>query len=539
MRNGTIRRAVLGAIALALTGVAAVPASAQDDQTSRNTVLIARLTGAAEVDGTGTPNQGDPDGEGIASVVLDVGTNAQAAGSDVCVRLVVDGLDDVVMAHIHVGAAGTNGPVVVPLPPPTTGASGGCVAVDPTLLRAIANNPAGYYVNVHTAAFPGGAVRGQLVAGPAPLTARLSGASELDASGVGFKGDPDGVGQAVVLVDPEGMVCAALQVRGIEAPTAGHIHAAGLRANGPVVVPFEKLPVNGASAGCVAAEPAVAGPIAAIPADHYVNLHNATYPGGAVRGQLAPGFTSARLVHSTGEVTHLLSANNAGSAGGLPLAAPVVDADTTPTARGYWLAASDGGVFAFGDAAFAGSAGGLRLNAPVVGVAGTPTGNGYWLAASDGGVFSYGDARFSGSAGSLPLRSPVVGLASTPTGRGYWLVAADGGVFSYGDAAFFGSAASIRLTAPIVGMAATPTGLGYWLLGADGGVFSYGDAVYHGRSSNGNDPASMVDIAALPVGSGYRIAGRTGDPVAFGESPSLGRPTGGAQAQSWVTAITG
>ena len=75
-----------------------------------------------------------------------------------------------------------------------------------------------------------------------------------------------------------------------------------------------------------------------------------------------------------------------------------------------------------------------NANAPIVGLAATPDGGGYWLVASDGGIFSYGDAQFSGSTGSLHLNAPIVGMAATPSGGGYWLVAADGGIFSYGDA---------------------------------------------------------------------------------------------------------
>ena len=72
----------------------------------------------------------------------------------------------------------------------------------------------------------------------------------------------------------------------------------------------------------------------------------------------------------------------------------------------------------------------------------TPDGTGYWLVASDGGIFSYGDAHFYGSTGDIHLNKPVVGMAATPDGRGYWLVAADGGMFSYGDAHFYGSTGS-------------------------------------------------------------------------------------------------
>jgi len=83
----------------------------------------------------------------------------------------------------------------------------------------------------------------------------------------------------------------------------------------------------------------------------------------------------------------------------------------------------------------------------------TLTGHGYWLVASDGGIFSYGDAHFFGSTGSLKLNKPVLGMAATPSGHGYWLVASDGGIFAYGDAGFFGSTGSLVLNQPMFGMA--------------------------------------------------------------------------------------
>jgi hypothetical protein len=77
---------------------------------------------------------------------------------------------------------------------------------------------------------------------------------------------------------------------------------------------------------------------------------------------------------------------------------------------------------------------------------------GYWLVASDGGIFTFGDADFQGSTGDQPLNAPVVGMAATPDGGGYWLVASDGGVFTFGDAGFYGSTGNIALNKPIVGM---------------------------------------------------------------------------------------
>ena len=164
---------------------------------------------------------------------------------------------------------------------------------------------------------------------------------------------------------------------------------------------------------------------------------------------------------------------------------------------GYWLTASDGGVFSYGSAPFAGSAGGLALNKPMVGMASTPDGNGYWLDASDGGVFNYGDANFFGSAGNLTLNKPVVGIAATPDGYGYWLVASDGGVFNYGDAQFFGSAGNLTLNKPVVGMSSAPDGGGYWLAASDGGVFSYGDATFFGSAGNLKLNKPVLGMAAV------------------------------------------
>ena len=96
---------------------------------------------------------------------------------------------------------------------------------------------------------------------------------------------------------------------------------------------------------------------------------------------------------------------------------------------------------AVGGAPSFGPATGMRLNADLVDIAATPSGRGYWVAASDGGVFTFGDATFEGSVAGRPLVAPIVGIAATPTGHGYWLVGSDGGVFAFGDAEFHGSIA--------------------------------------------------------------------------------------------------
>jgi hypothetical protein len=143
----------------------------------------------------------------------------------------------------------------------------------------------------------------------------------------------------------------------------------------------------------------------------------------------------------------------------------------TPSGHGYWLVASDGGVFSFGDAQFFGSTGAQRLNAPVValapvvGMASTASGRGYWLVGSDGGVFAYGDAPFLGSMGGQPLQNPIAAIAPTPDGGGYWLLPST-------------QVASATLAPGATGPAVLAlqqrlSSLGYWLGTPDG---TFGDA---------------------------------------------------------------
>jgi len=204
---------------------------------------------------------------------------------------------------------------------------------------------------------------------------------------------------------------------------------------------------------------------------------------------------------------------------------PVVGITATPSGSGYWLVATDGGIFGYGGAPFFGSTGGVSLSKPVVGMAATPSGLGYWLVASDGGIFAYGDAAFFGSTGGIPLSQPVVGMASTPTGRGYWLVARDGGIFAYGDAAFFGSTGGLPLARPVVGMAATVSGGGYWLVAGDGGIFAFGSAQAMGSvPGTGASVSDVVGMARTPTGGGYVVVGRKGQVWAFGGATYLGAP---------------
>ena len=213
---------------------------------------------------------------------------------------------------------------------------------------------------------------------------------------------------------------------------------------------------------------------------------------------------------------------------GKPLDEPIVAIATTDGGGGYYEVASDGGVFAFGDAVFHGSMGGKPLDKPIVGIATTTDGGGYYEVASDGGVFAFGDAVFHGSMGGKPLDEPIVAIATTDGGGGYYEVASDGGVFAFGNAAFHGSMGGKPLDKPIVGIATTTDGGGYFEVASDGGIFAFGDAVFHG--SMGGSPLNrpVVGISTSSDGNGYFEVASDGGIFAFGDAVFQGSMGGKA-----------
>jgi ribosomal protein L24E len=235
-------------------------------------------------------------------------------------------------------------------------------------------------------------------------------------------------------------------------------------------------------------------------ADQLASLGTAVQSGRLNAARAIAGGTGGYwMVASDGGVFSFGSAAFHGSTGSLHLNQPIVGMTPTPSGNGYWMVASDGGIFAFGDARYYGSTGSLHLNQPIVGMAPTSDGTGYWMVASDGGVFSFGSAAFHGSTGSIHLNEPIVGIAPTPSGAGYWMVASDGGIFAFGDAHFYGSAGALRLNQPINGMSPTPDGGGYWMVASDGGIFAFGDAGFAGSAGSLHLNRPVVGMAAVPA----------------------------------------
>jgi hypothetical protein len=205
-----------------------------------------------------------------------------------------------------------------------------------------------------------------------------------------------------------------------------------------------------------------------------------------------------------------------GSMGGKPLNAPIVGITADPQTGGYWEVAKDGGLFAF-NAPFFGSMGGKPLNKPIVGMVATPDGGGYWEVASDGGIFSFGDAAFHGSMGGKPLNAPVVGIASSQDGQGYLEVASDGGIFAFGDAQFFGSMGGKPINKPVVGITGDQATGGYWEVASDGGLFSF-NAPFFGSPAATPLNKPVVGMASTPDGQGYWEAATDGGIFNYGDA---------------------
>jgi hypothetical protein len=143
---------------LALVALVALPAELAGGQRRTSDVrLIAAMSGQNEVDQNGTAGQGDPDGYGAASITV-------RRNRRVCWHIAARNIGTVVGGHIHEGSTTQNGPIVVPLfESADLDPSGrGCVRAPRAVWRELRRTPSGFYVNVHTSDFTGGAIRGQL-----------------------------------------------------------------------------------------------------------------------------------------------------------------------------------------------------------------------------------------------------------------------------------------------------------------------------------------------------------------------------------------
>jgi len=144
--------------ALPALGVMLLAAGCASQPMNQRATLSVSMTGIQEV-----PGPGDADGNGTVEI------RADPASGEICWNLYARAIGPATAAHIHRGGAGIAGPVVLALTTPdAAGRSQGCATVALPLAREIAYQAHEFYVNVHDAAHPNGAIRGQLRGGPRP-----------------------------------------------------------------------------------------------------------------------------------------------------------------------------------------------------------------------------------------------------------------------------------------------------------------------------------------------------------------------------------
>ncbi len=252
--------------------------------TRGGTAIAVAMTGEAEA-----PSAGEPVGTGTASI------RVRRGQGQLCYTMQVRNITlPAAAAHIHRAGTGEAGPIVVPLRAPNaSGAASGCTAVARALVAQILGNRQGYYVNVHTTDFPGGAVRGQLSGTSQNAfgwieTVQLTGAAECNAAGACNLGDADGTGTATIrLIRQTSYVCYRVDVQNILLPSVGtHIHRGPRTGAGGIVVDMTPPNAQGVSRGCTTAPVALIDEIAANPSAFYVNVHTTDRPAGAIRAQL-------------------------------------------------------------------------------------------------------------------------------------------------------------------------------------------------------------------------------------------------------------
>jgi hypothetical protein len=284
---------------VALLAMAIVVPGCFDDSPSPSSTFVpgsdtilkaARLSGRQEV----PPNPSAATGEATVVVGLD--------RSSLRITVTFTGLVDTTDAHIHVGEPGADGPIILPLasggyasplvatltqesftPQASAGVTSFSQAIDAVLQGRT-------YVNLHTAAFPDGEIRGQV--GPTTMIAQLDGLQEVPPVPTTAFGS-----MSLTLNNDQTMMSVSLDVAGLSHLTAAHIHAAPGQVDGPIIFPLAEgdlfAPLSRSlteadltpqpSAGVTTFPEAVD---AVLSGNTYANVHTALYPDGEIRGQI-------------------------------------------------------------------------------------------------------------------------------------------------------------------------------------------------------------------------------------------------------------
>ena len=218
------RKSLFAVTAIGLVAAIAVPTiafgNARNNVGNQHFFQVAQTPYVMRLVGSNAVPPGDPDGSGIAAVTIDI-INSTATGAEVCWDLSYSGITKPTLAHLHSGAPGEDGPILVPFVPfAALGATSatGCTAASGVVAQQIVDDPANFYVDLHNGDFSGPALRGQLVIGdppageahmlPAPLRAydsRLNAGPKIAAAEtrtISLANGIDGQGVSVIAVPP-------------------------------------------------------------------------------------------------------------------------------------------------------------------------------------------------------------------------------------------------------------------------------------------------------------------------------------------------
>lgn len=283
-----------------------------------------------------------------AHVVRDAAGAITSGTADFHITYRFPGEATIIGLHIHSGAAGVNGPVtlntgltgannlaangagVIDLPAPALSSAAASLAT----LEGMFNDPAGYYVNLHTTQYPGGVIRGQLQRAEWNVTLGLmSPANEVPAI-AGLNATATGAVTTIITRGPDGSINSGEVIFNVNYAfpakvtfTGLHVHTGAAGANGPVTLNSALTRIDSADSGTGTLnyrnEIDVTNPAAAAaldgmflnPAGHYINLHTTDNPGGAVRAQM-------RSTDSTTLSMTMAPGNEVPAVTGLDAAAP-------------------------------------------------------------------------------------------------------------------------------------------------------------------------------------------------------------------------
>ncbi|MFJ2770617.1 CHRD domain-containing protein [Streptomyces sp. NPDC087300] len=291
------RFTVAVAAALLTASLAGAPPVLAGEKPGPAVSLIARLSGDQGLPGKGGTAPGDKDGKAVALI--------KVKGDRVTFALSWNGIERPVKAHLHQGQVGASGPVRARLfgtrmPATVRSAAGQTSVTGGEVAEKLRTDPGGFYVDLHSAEFPGGAVRGQLRVLAKPvnplsiirggkLRALADGGQEVPGGDPAKSGDPDG--HSTTFLYPEGSrVGYSLAWVNTGAPLAAHLYEGVLGQNGDVRLPLFVSPVPknifAVSGSVDAPDAALLARLKKNPTGFYANLHTAKFPDGAVRGQL-------------------------------------------------------------------------------------------------------------------------------------------------------------------------------------------------------------------------------------------------------------